>query len=515
MKLLLIGLDGATWNLIKPWAEEGKLPTFKKLMENGVWGELESTFPPWTSPAWESLSTGKNPASLGIGMFLIKKNGEYIPSSEIFRNIPKFWDLLAENGFKICVANVPPIDEPYKTNGIIVVGVLYKDEKKLTYPESLMKELNEVCGKYEVDIVKSDGKKLTYVPPKEKIFEECEKLLENHHKAFSYLLFTKEWDFAFIVFVTPDRLQHKLWENKEKMLKHFQKIDSKLSELLKINSNIIIISDHGFGKNEISFRINEWLIKEGYLKVKGPQQFGLVKVLRFFKVLKLLEKIFRRLPSGFRGKITSRIVKHIFEVDIDWSKTMAFSYGGMGDIFINLKERYSHGIVDLSEYETLREEIIKKLSQVKLPNGKKPKISIFKKEEIYNNSVPEDSLPDIIILPEDDGFHSFSPSIGYGEIVSFSVNETGNHRLNGIFLAYGPDIKSTGKQIKGVKIYDIAPTILHMFGVPIPKDVDGKVLLEIFKEESEIFKRKPRYVSESERVKVSVSEAIKELEVLE
>ena len=76
-RMLVIGLDGATWDLIKPWADEGKLPTFKKLMENGVWGELESTVPPWTVPAWNCLSAGKRPENLGLTTFLQRETGSY------------------------------------------------------------------------------------------------------------------------------------------------------------------------------------------------------------------------------------------------------------------------------------------------------------------------------------------------------------------------------------------------------------------------------------------------------
>ena len=72
-KSLIIGLDGATWNVIKPLAEEGKLPTFKKLMEEGVWGNLESTVPPVTGPAWVSFATGRNPGKTGVFDFLNRK----------------------------------------------------------------------------------------------------------------------------------------------------------------------------------------------------------------------------------------------------------------------------------------------------------------------------------------------------------------------------------------------------------------------------------------------------------
>jgi predicted AlkP superfamily phosphohydrolase/phosphomutase len=78
-KVIIIGLDGATWNLIKPWADKGLLPTFKELMEKGVWGELESTVPPWTIPAWYSLFSGKSPVKLGFFSFMVRKGYNFYP----------------------------------------------------------------------------------------------------------------------------------------------------------------------------------------------------------------------------------------------------------------------------------------------------------------------------------------------------------------------------------------------------------------------------------------------------
>lgn len=87
-RTLIIGLDGATGDIIKPLAEEDKLPTFKKLMKEGVWSDLESTIPPITSPAWFSLATGMNPGKLGVFDFLSSKDNTYKlypPSSRDFR----------------------------------------------------------------------------------------------------------------------------------------------------------------------------------------------------------------------------------------------------------------------------------------------------------------------------------------------------------------------------------------------------------------------------------------------
>ena len=79
-KLIVLGLDGGTWNVIKPLIKQGKLPTIAKLMENGTYGDLESSTPYYTFPAWKCYSTGKNPGKLGVYSFidLDIENNKYI-----------------------------------------------------------------------------------------------------------------------------------------------------------------------------------------------------------------------------------------------------------------------------------------------------------------------------------------------------------------------------------------------------------------------------------------------------
>jgi len=122
----------------------------------------------------------------------------------------------------------------------------------------------------------------------------------------------------------------------------------------------------------------------------------------------------------------------------------------------------------------------------------------------------------LVIVPTDDSIQAINPNIGNSEIITESKGTTGNHRLNGIFLAYGPGIKK-GYKIEGAKIYDIAPTILHIFDLPIPNDMDGRVLMEIFEPDSEFAKRKPVYVDpryyEKEQEDEKLKKAIKNLKI--
>jgi len=168
---------------------------------------------------------------------------------------------------------------------------------------------------------------------------------------------------------------------------------------------------------------------------------------------------------------------------------------GMGNIYIT------------EENDSLKEEIIKKLESLKDPDtGERVIEKVFRKEEIYQGKFIN-KAPDLVILPKK----------GYSLIHKLSDVPIRNpqfkkadHALNGIFLAHGQDIKH-GVKIENARIYDIAPTILHIFNLPIPEDIDGKVLKEIFEENSEFAKRKIQYVDTTGYKKLMGNERLKDI----
>ncbi|MCQ6254056.1 alkaline phosphatase family protein [Methanocaldococcus sp.] len=503
-KLLVIGIDGATWDLIKVWTDKGYLPTFKKLIDNGTWGILESTIPPWTIPAWESMTTGKSPDKLGFATFTIRENYKFIPYLFKYKEQKRIWDFLSDKGYKVVVANLPNIYSVKEINGCLICGWLCLDKNNIMYPKDLIDEINNHCGGYKLDIFDVDLKSGILIDKSindKEYIKNCEDLLENHFSVFKYLLQKYEWDFGFLVFVSPDRIMHRCWDE-EILLNHYKKIDEKIKELLKLiddNTIIFLVSDHGFGQIKYILRINEFFIREGYLHLKNISKskkntiivyiYNLLKKLGLIPIIKSFLKI---LPQN----ITKNLIKNISPInyekmDIDWKNTKAFAYSVCGDIYLNVKGRDPQGTVDVSEYDNLRNEIIKKIKNIGYE--KKLNIQIFKKEEVFPTATLKDNFPDLIIVPTDDGIQLVNPNIEGGEIIDELNESRGNHRLNGIFLAYGPGIRKDNK-IENAKIYDITPTILHIFGLPIPNDVDGKVLMEIFEEDSAFAKRKPKYV---------------------
>jgi Type I phosphodiesterase / nucleotide pyrophosphatase len=124
-RLLIIGLDGATFDVITPWAQEGKLPNLRKLLENGAHGALKSTIPPMSPPAWTSFMTGKNPGKHGVFDFTARKPYSYDIEfvNARWRRAETIWKIMSEEGKRICVLGVPFTYPPEAVNGVMISGI--------------------------------------------------------------------------------------------------------------------------------------------------------------------------------------------------------------------------------------------------------------------------------------------------------------------------------------------------------------------------------------------------------
>ena len=240
-----------------------------------------------------------------------------------------------------------------------------------------------------------------------------------------------------------------------------------------------------------------------FLNKLGFTQDSIIRTIGKIPISRLVYKYLpKRVKEIFQAMPTTNL-------DIDWANTKVFLSSFFGtesqSIMINLKGRDPQGTVDPSEYGKLREYVINKLKELKDPETmEKIFEDVFKKEEIYTGPYLNEA-PDIVTLLR--GEYKFSVDLNAKEIITPLNRIKGSHRLYGIFIAYGQDIKQ-GITIENARIIDLAPTILHIMGVPIPKDMDGRVLKEIFDEGSECAKRQIKYqgsiIEEKLRIKSKI-----------
>ncbi|MDY6863649.1 MAG: alkaline phosphatase family protein [Thermodesulfobacteriota bacterium] len=517
-KVIVIGLDGATFTVLQPWIDQGFLPTFKKMQEEGVSAPLESVMPPITAPAWASFMTGKNPGKHGIFYFFThsqdKGRDVLVDASE--RTGKTIWRLLSDKKKKVVVLNVPTTYPPEEVNGAMVSCFLTPPGKRdFVYPPSLLGEIEHKFGEYPLDI-----KTIVFSPtlnPRctEHFLKEINRELDYKINVFIYLMEQYDSDFNMLHIKGSDRLQHDLWNffdkdapffNQkmadrflQKIITYFQNIDKKLKELLdkyQDRADIFIMSDHGFGPVHTWIDLNAWLLEEGFVKLKDTKTARIKLALWkaglnnafFFKILlntvlrygwRFLEKIHNIDNTGAVRAVSMKNISLSFD-DIDWKRTTAYSRMGPGAINVNLKGRETHGLVKPGkEFEKVKEDLISRLKDMRNPKtGEMVNGKVFLPEDIYNGPFVKNA-PDIMFYPLETGylagnFFGFTtPKIMVDNVIS-----PGNHRMDGVFMACGKNI-IPGKTLRRASIMDLASTFLYLLGCPISDKMDGKILKEI------------------------------------
>ena len=464
-RVFVIGLDAGTFDLLEPWIKEARLPNLKRMIENSAYGQLESTIPPVTPPAWTSFMTGVNPGKHGVLDFFafdVNSFKNILVNSSHVRS-KRLWDLAGERGKKSIILYVPMTYPPRMSQGMMISGIPAPLHGEFIYPKEMERDLEEKLGRWWIV---ADGDKFMDFH-EETFLSEIYQTLETRFRVASYLM-TKEWDLFVWVVMETDWIQHYLWEEKERCLLPFYiKIDGMIGhfmESLKKEDVILIISDHGFGPISKNFYINSWLREKGFLRSKRQR-------VRFQENLDL-GIVHRKKESSMMQKVKYLLVKK--KLGIDWQKTQAYYHltGWFWGIRINLKGREPNGIVQPEEYDGVRNRIIEAMKlTVDEEEGMRVIERICRREDIYSGPYTKDA-PDIIFTLNP----KYYLSDRIGNYISKKRKVRGGfHRRDGMFILHGPGIKK-GERIIGPHIMDVAPTILYLLGLPIPKGFDGKVL---------------------------------------
>jgi predicted AlkP superfamily phosphohydrolase/phosphomutase len=450
-KVLVIGLDSSPAEIVFDRREE--LPVLGELVDNGLYGNLRSSDPPITIPAWMVMCTGKDSGRLGLYGFRHRKDYSYkniwIATSQSIRE-KTVWDMLGERGGQSCLVSVPPSYPPKPVHGNLISCFITPDnEKEYTYPAELKAELEEKFGPYIFDVVFRTDEK-------DQLLEQTYEMTAKRFEIMNYLITWKPWDFFMFVEIGVDRVQHAFWKYMDPdhhlyikgnpyenaIMDYYKDLDKKIGELLSNvdkDTIVLVVSDHGAKRMKGAFCINEWLIEQGDLVVKEmpPSQISLEKV------------------------------------DVDWSRTKSWGWGGYyARIFLNIEGREMQGLIKPQDYEKERDALIERLMSLRGPNGEEWKTRIIKPQEYFQEL--NGDYPDLMIY-FDDLYWRSAGTLGHGTKYLLE-NDTGPddavHAQDGIYILYDPQNKIN--QRKDAHILDIAPTILHEMGVPVPEDMRGR-----------------------------------------
>jgi len=455
-RVLVIGLDCATPQFVFG-PSRFDLPNLRSLCEQGCWGRLRSCDPPITVPAWAVMTSGKDPGTLGFYGFRNRRDYSYdgmVTANSTSIRERRVWDILSRHGKKVVVLGVPQTYPVTPVNGWLAADFLAPDTRgDFTYPKSLKAEIEAAAGEYIIDV------KDFRTDRKDWLLEQIYALMNNRFDVAEHLMDSKPWDFFMMVEMGVDRLHHGFWKYcdpshpkyvagnpyENAIRDYYAAVDRRIGALLsKVGEEtaVLVVSDHGAKAMRGGLCINQWLIREGYLRIQDA--------------------------PGER--------KRIEDCAIDWSRTRAWASGGYyGRVFINVAGREPQGIVPAKQYEAFRSELIERIESMPGPDGAPLGNRALRPEDLYLevNGV----APDLIVYFGNLDWRSVG-TVGFDGIYTFE-NDTGpddaNHDFDGIFIMEDRGGRG-GVERNDLAIADVAPTILDLFGLGVPEDMQGKVI---------------------------------------
>ena len=494
-RVTVIGLDGATFNLLDRLRAAGDMPELDRLMRAGCHGELRSTFPPLTPPAWSSFMTGKNPGKHGVVSFrrppVGYRTGDFISAKSL--RARTLWEIVGEAGLRVGAINVVPSYPVQPVNGFMVACMLSPPgAQDIIYPP----EFRPLLG---------DDYVISLEPPKQLVATDPDyrtqaldylgrlrRLGLRRREVALRLMEKSPCDLLALILYEPDRVQHFFWKHlvgsgpeggdpavvaelAETARAIYRDLDETIGAIVRAagpDATTLIISDHGFGDAPDRFvYVNRWLADRGWLHVHRSWRLRLSMV--------------RRLPDRLRKRLDT--VENIF---VDWSRTMAWCDAmetRSAGLWLNVKGRQTEGCVEPgAEYERLRDEIRAALADLR-DDGRPVFDVVARREDVYQGPVTEQA-PDLLLYckpthglrfnglrPELRARAPFAPFVEYGF--------TGAHQPSGIYVAAGPSIAPLGRR-ETKPIEALAPTILALLGLPIPDGMDAPPMIEFLTPEA-------------------------------
>ncbi len=455
MRVAVIGLDCAAPDIIFNKLRD-RLPNLSRMTADGISGKLRSCDPPITIPAWMVMSTGRSPGELGLYGFRSRVPNSYnqikIPSSKDIK-FDTVWDILGKRNKRSIIIAVPPSYPPKPIPGLMVTDFLTPDKnKEFTYPPGLKNDILRDFPDYQFDVKFRK-------PEKKQIIDEIYKMTDTRFRMAEKMLDEKPWDFFFMVEIGIDRIHHAFWryidegshlyendeEMREKFISYFEMVDSHIGKMLERFDDetvVLVVSDHGAKAMKGAFAINQWLIREGYLKLKG----GIPK----------------------QGS-------SLDDLDIDWTQSKAWAWGGYyARVFLNIRGREPEGTIEPKDVRKELDSLKRKILSIKGPNGEEWKTKVFEPEEVYQ--VVNGDRSDLFVYLDDLNWRT-AGTLGY-ETDYLLENDTGPddavHDYDGIYILYRKNRK-IGKVIDS-SIFRIAPTILELYRVRKTYGIQGKPL---------------------------------------
>ncbi|OLN27967.1 hypothetical protein DVDV_1827 [Desulfovibrio sp. DV] len=497
-RVVVIGWDGATFDVIKPLLAQGRMPALAALLARGAHGPLRSTVPPVTPVAWTSFATGTSPGRHGIfdALTLDPDSHEVRFVSAAMRRVPPIWRVLSDRGRPSGAANVPVTWPPDTIDGFVIPGMFTPTHiEDFTSPPEIRAEIEAKFGTCRESPMLD--------PDPAKYLANLLAGVDARAELTLWLMARRPLDYFCSVFMESDRVQHFFWgyrdpahtrhaELGQAIEQVYERLDAALARIVEAagdDTAVAIVSDHGAGPLKRSIFLNKWLIDNGLLHLTGDLAATLAgrrppsALRRFVAAAARAVLPASVIEARRRGKSAAHArINNLFSAIVDWQRSACVSEGIAGGIFFNA------AVVG----EADRPALIARLKEgllaiVDTDTGAHPFMAVHAREELYHGAAVA-GAPDVITLcgpgyqvlvPHEIALYDQGAPTGL-----FAGHKwSGRHEQYGVFALAGPGI-AAGVTLADADMPDVTPTLLYALGEAATSDMDGRVQTQAFTAET-------------------------------
>jgi predicted AlkP superfamily phosphohydrolase/phosphomutase len=495
-RLLVIGLDGATFDLLLPWSETGYMPNLARLRASSARAVVNSTRPYITPVAWTTFQTGCDPHEHGIldYRYLDHRHRRLLLNHAGRIRRPTLFDAVSAAGGQVVSLNLPmTFPAPSSVRGIVVGGLDSPsiDAALAPYPE-FARRLRATGAHFDLGTVWR--RRPTTFDELSAGIDQTAAIFHGQAVAADVADRMTDWQLMVVQLQVLDALQHRCWQWLDpregctaelwlsKARQALRALDDCLGELMELAARrgaaVIAVSDHGFGPFRGKITLAEILARGGLLRwPRGAAAAGYYLRRGVWRMRKFL---YRRLKPGASTAQLTRPLDTL--LPIDWRHSAALAlHGNLGAlVYLNTEERFATGPLKNSrQRDAALADVMHAFQSATHPEtGERLFVEVFGTAERFDLDPIEKMWPDVVAIPAP-GFHTRQKFDAHPQLVRSDPAMAATHRLEGVFMLHAPQVAAG--TYRPAELRDVAPTILQMLGLRVPAEMTGEPLDDILR----------------------------------
>lgn len=435
MKLLVIGIDGGSWDVFDPRLAAGDMPNVAGLLEGSMAGDTDSTWPAHTGPGWPTLVTGTPPGVHGVFSFFESQTPAYgmeVVSASRWAD-RSLLNHLARQGYAVASVNIPMSHPP---SGLLRAELTWPltETTRFASPRSLTAELLAAGAPFTPDLH-------TMYRGQDDYLQTAIANVAARLETARYVCRKEvDLDVLAVVLTEFDRVAHHLWEDDPygmpggaPVTEICRAMDRSIGALIDEagECDVLLVSDHGFGPSGPSLSLNTHLADVGWLRTSSRERAA--TDAPWF--------------GGERGSI-------------DWIATSAFAPtpGGWG-VNLNIAGRQRDGTIRRNDAKAASRDLCEILVSLKGPAGAPALRAVLATREIYPG-LGADLGPDLLLIPVDE---RYGMNCDLNGDVWVRNPQRANHRFTGMWSLRSASCTPSASE--HVALSDVLPLALEAAGL--------------------------------------------------